>query len=192
MNTEQAVTDYPFAKVPCVITGKLVLDTDRERIKQKIAGFLVDERGFSIDEFMPDQEYMMDFKGEKIIMIADLLIKIDGRILMIVKCNPGSVVTRETGAISMARLIVPDHIIPYAIQANLDDAAFLDVRNKKAIAYGWDNIPTRAELMDLTKDWPPPALPENRIAVEQQLLFSYETHWRKDPPERRGDVLIFR
>jgi len=183
---------YQFAKVPCFLTGKLVLDTDRERIKQKLAKFLVDERGFSIDELIPDQEYFMEFKGKKIVSIIDLLIKIDDRILLLARCNPGSVVTRETCAISLARLFLPEHIIPYAIQANLDDVAILDVRNKKAIEYGWENIPLRSELLEMTKNWPPPALPENRIGIEQQLLFSYETHWRKDPPELRGDVLVYK
>ncbi len=165
-----------FAKVPCFITGKLVLDTDRERIRQKLARFLVEEKGYRIGDFVLDREIFMEIKGVKAISIVDLSIVVDGRTLMILRGGPGSVVTREAGTVAAARLLEPGHIVPWAVQANLIDAALLDVRRKKAVAYGWDSIPTRSELLELTGQWPPPRLPDERIPVERQILFSYDTH----------------
>ncbi len=165
-----------FIKVPCFITGKLVWDTDRERIRQKLAKFLVDEKGYILSDFILDREIPLEIKGQKTVSIVDMVIRIHDRSLMILRGGPGSIVTREAGTVAAARLLEPDHIIPWAIQANLFEAALLDVRKKKAVAYGWEAIPTRAELINMTKKWPPPRLPEKRIPVEKQILFSYDTH----------------
>ncbi len=165
-----------FVKIPCFITGKLVWDTDRERIRQKLAQFLVDEKGYMISDFVLDREIFIEIGDQKAIATVDLTVSINGRSLMILRGGPGSVVTRESGTVAAARLVESDYIIPWAVQANLFDAALLDVRKKKAVAYGWDAIPTRAELIEMTRDWPPPKLPEKRIPVEKQILFSYDTH----------------
>ncbi len=165
-----------FSKIPCFITGKLVLDTDRERIRQKMARYLVDEKGYRLTDFVLDREIFLDIGGVKAISLVDISVVVEGRTLMIIRGGPGSVVTRESGTVAAARLLEPEYIVPWAIQANLFDAALLDVRRKKAVAYGWDAIPSRRELLDLTEKWPPPKLPEERFPVERQILFSYDTH----------------
>jgi hypothetical protein len=165
-----------FVKIPCYFTGKLVLDTDRERIRQKMAPFLMEELGYRISDFRLDREIIIEIDRKKVICLADLVVHIDGRSLMVVRGGPGSVVTRESGTIAVARLLEPDYIIPWAVQASLIDAALLDVRKKRAIAYGWDAIPSRSRLLEMTSDWPPPQLPEKRIPVERQILYSYDTH----------------
>ncbi len=166
-----------FTKVPCFLTGKLVLDTDRERIKQKIARFLVEEKGYQTSDFQVDREILVESNGQKAMAFVDLTVNIDGRSLMIIRGGPGSVVTRESGTVAAARLLEPDYIVPWAVQANLYDASILDVRKKKALAYGWENIPFRSELLEMTrKDWPPPELPKDREPAERQILWSYDTH----------------
>ncbi|MDA8162578.1 MAG: type I restriction enzyme HsdR N-terminal domain-containing protein [Desulfobacteraceae bacterium] len=165
-----------FIKVPCYLTGRLVLDTDRERIRQKMAKFLVEERGYRIGELMPDREIAIEASGQKVIALVDLTVNINGRSLMILRGGPGSVVTRESGTIAAARLLESDHIVPWAVQANLFDAALLNVRTKKAVSYGWDKIPSRQKLIEMTSDWPPARLPEKRIPIERQILYSYDTH----------------
>ena len=165
-----------FVKIPCFLTGRLVLDTDRERIRQKLAKFLVHEKGYRIDDFQLDTEIPVEANNEKVIAYVDLVVRIKDRSLMILRGGPGSVITRESGTVAAARLLEKDYIVPWAVQANLFDASFIDVKRKKAIAYGWDAIPTRAELLKMTSNWPPPKLPENRIPLERQILYSYDTH----------------
>ena len=165
-----------FIKVPCFLTGKLVLDTDRERIRQKIAKYLVEEKGYNISDFILDREIYIEANNEKIVAFVDLLVRINDKSMMIIRCAPGSVITRESGTVAAARLLEKDHIIPYAVQANLYDASFIDVKKKKAIGYGWESIPTRAELIKMNSNWPPPKLPEERIPLERQILYSYDTH----------------
>ncbi len=168
--------DDLFVKIPCFLTGRLVLDTDRERIRQKLAKFLVNEKGYRIDDFQLDREIKLEVNNEKVISYVDLVVRIHGRSLMILRGGPGSVITRESGTVAAARLLEKDYIIPWAVQANLFDASFIDVKKKKAVGYGWDAIPSRAELIKLTSDWPPPRLPEKRIPLEKQILYSYDTH----------------
>ncbi len=165
-----------FVKIPCRLTGQLVWDTDRERIRQKLVQFMVDEKGYSISDFVPDREIFIEIGGQKAVATVDLTVCIKDRSLMILRGGPGSVITRESGTIAAARLLEPEYIVPWAVQANLFDASILDVRKKKAVAHGWDAIPARSALIEMTRAWPPPRLPEERIPVEKQILFSYDTH----------------
>lgn len=165
-----------FAKVPCYVTGRLVLDTDRERIRQKLARFLVEEKGYRLSDLQLDGEIRIEVMGVKLVSLVDIAVVVDGRVLMILRGGPGSVVTRETGTVAAARLFVEDYIVPWAVQANLFDCALLDVRRKRAVAYGYPSIPSRTELLDMTREWPPPKLPPERVPVERQLLYSYDTH----------------
>ncbi|NDY42818.1 type I restriction enzyme HsdR N-terminal domain-containing protein [Dissulfurirhabdus thermomarina] len=181
-----------FPRVPCLVTGRLVPDTDRERIRQALARHLVDEKGHRLDELELDRGITLEREGRRILVLVDIAVRVAGRTLMILRGNPGSVVTREAGTIAAARLLEPDYVVPWAVQANLDEAALLDVRRKKAVAYGWDAIPTRARLVEMTRQWPPPALPPERVALERQILFSYETHWRMRPPEVVDGTLVYR
>jgi hypothetical protein len=165
-----------FVKIPCYVTGRLVLDTDRERIRQKLARFLVEERNYLLSELILDREIDLEVMGERIKSFVDISVVINGRTLMILRGGPGSVVSRETGTLAAARLLEPDYIIPWAVQANLFDCAFMDVLHKKALAYGWEHIPFRYKLLELTRDWVPAPLPANKIHLERQLLYSYDTH----------------
>ncbi len=168
--------DNIFIKIPCFFTGRLVLDTDRERIRQKLGKFLVYEKGYRIDDFQLDREIRLEANNEKIISYVDLVVRINDKSLMILRGGPGSVITREAGTLAAARLLEEDYIVPWAVQANLFDASVLDVKKKKSIGYGWDAIPARFELIKMTSDWPPPKLPEKRIPLERQILYSYDTH----------------
>jgi hypothetical protein len=123
-----------------------------------------------------DREIHLEIDGQKVVSMVDLLVSLEGRSLMVLRGGPGSVVTRESGTIAAARLLEPDYIVPWAVQANLFDAAFLDVRKKRARGYGWEAIPTRQQLLSLTSVWPPPRLPDERIPIERQILYSYDTH----------------
>ncbi len=165
-----------FQTISSYFTGKPVLDTDRERIRQKLGPFLVERLGFKLSDFLLDREVHIEANGQKIVSLADILVHIDGRSLMVIRGGPGSIVTRESGTIALARLLEPDYIVPWAVQANLFDAALLDVRKKRAVAYGWEAIPSRSKLLQMTSDWPPPKLPKKRIPVERQILYSYDTH----------------
>lgn len=172
----QAIDPNIFVKVPCFLTGKLVWDTDRERIRQKLAKYLVNDLGYRVEDFQLDREIRFEIDSKTIVSLVDLTVNIDGRSLMILRGGPGSVITREAGTVAAARLLEPDYIIPWAVQANLFDASFIDVKKKKAVGYGWDAIPSRKKLLELTKNWPPPKLPESRIPLERQILYSYDTH----------------
>lgn len=165
-----------YVKIPCLIRGSLVLDTDRERIRQKITAFLTEEKNYHISDFIADLEIHIEVNGIKIISTVDIAVNIEGKTRMIIRGGPGSVVTREAGTIAAARLLYPEYIVPWAVQANLFDSSLLNVRTKKKVAYGWENIPSRLELLKMTEKWPPPPLPEERIPIERQILYSYDTH----------------
>lgn len=171
-----AKCEQVFTKIPCLITGQLVWDTDRERIKQHLAKYLLEQKGYLVSDLQVDREICFNLDGQKIVAIADLVAHINGKSLMVLRGGPGSVVTREAGTVAAARLLEPGYIVPYAVQANLQDASFLDVRTKKTLGLGYDSIPTRLDLLKMTEGLESVELPEKRRPLEEQILFSYDTH----------------
>ncbi len=166
----------PSGEIIDLLTGEPVPDLDRERIKQKILKFLLEQKGYRKEDFLPNVD--LDVRaGDKILTARlDLVVQIDGRPAMIIRCAPGSVVSRERGTIAAARLLKREYIIPVAIQASAQEASILDPINKKAVAYGWEHIPSREELTSLLKEWTPTALPPGRRPQEERILFAYDAH----------------
>ncbi|WP_456432941.1 type I restriction enzyme HsdR N-terminal domain-containing protein [Thermosulfuriphilus sp.] len=166
----------PTGEIVDFLTGKTVPDLDRERIKQKLLRFLVKEKGYQKEDFVPNVDLEIRL-GDKILTARiDLLVRISGKPAMIIRCGPGSVVSRERGTIAAARILEPDHIIPLAIQASAHEAAVLDPLKKKALAYGWETIPSRTELKKILDKYDPVSLPPKRRLLEERILFAYDAH----------------
>ncbi len=154
------MTDY--------ITGSSIVDTDDERYRQKIARFMVQEKGYAREELIPRLRLETLFNKNFVTSTIDLTVFLLDRYFMVVRYGPGSLVTRERPAIAAARVLIPDYQIPYALVTNGEDAEFLTVNSAKVLALGMDKIPSREQALDLLKTavFPPPPTAKRR---EQEL-----------------------
>jgi len=129
------------------VTGESLVDTDDERIRQQLARFLVESKGFDREDLEVRQRIETLFSGQFVTSTIDLVVRLAGRRVMIVRYGPGSLVTRERPAVAAARVLDPDVWIPLAVVSNGRDAELLDTRGGKVLATGLDNIPSREELL---------------------------------------------
>ncbi len=141
---------YIYGELQDYLTGELLTDTDDERIRQELARLLVEERGFAVSDLLPRQTIATTFSGRRVLSRIDLVASIKGQPLMLLRCAPGSLVSRERAAVAAARLFYPDYQLPLAVVFNGRDAALLDCYLKKTIATGLDAIPSRNQL---EQDW---------------------------------------
>ncbi|MBU0675433.1 MAG: type I restriction enzyme HsdR N-terminal domain-containing protein [Proteobacteria bacterium] len=159
------LTDY--------LTGESLVDTDDERIRQKLSRFLVEEKGYSKEDLEPRRKIETLFAKVFVVSKIELVARIDGLPLMIIRYGPGSLVTRERPTLAAARVLEPDRIIPRAVITNGRDAEILDTGSGKVIATGLAGIPDRAELATLTLA-PLTALTEGRREKELRILNAYD------------------
>jgi len=92
---------------------------------------------------------------------------------MIIKYGPGSITTRHRPALSASRLVAP-YQVPLAVVTNGVDADILDGSTGKIISNGFDTIPSKTELLNLSEKFILNAIPENRAETESRILYAYE------------------
>ncbi len=143
---EQKGHIYIYGELTDYLTGKTLPDTDDERIRQSLARLLVEERGFCRSELLSDQKIITSFAGQQVISDIDIVVRLQEEPLLLLRCAPGSLVSRERPAIAAARIYHPDYQLPLAVVYNGRDAELLDCYSGKVIATGISSIPRREEL----------------------------------------------
>lgn len=127
------------------LTGESLVDTDDERIRQRLAMFLVKDKGYAKSDLEPRLKIDTLFAGQFVVSLIDFVVRAEGRRFMVVRYGPGSLVTRERPAIAAARVLEPAYQIPLAVVTNGEDAELLDSLSGKVLATGLDAIPGRQE-----------------------------------------------
>ena len=164
------------------ITGETLIDTIDERARQKIARFLVEEKGFSRDEILVRQPIRIEVNGETGVFKVDFLVKLEGRAFMVVVFGPGSLVTRERSAIAAARLI-EKYEVPLSIVTNGRSAEVLETKSGTVIAEGLESIPSRADVSNKFGTVTFEPLPEKRLAKERRILYAFEVLAKRECDE---------
>ena len=155
------------------ITGEQLTDTHDERYRQKVARFLVEDRGYDRKEIRPRNPLVVAAGDRKGRLWVDFLVAIDDRIGMVVKYGPGSLVTRYRPALAISRLMAP-YQIPVVVVTNGETVDVLDGRTGERIGSGFDAIPTRnALVLCLDQDAHVPISPL-RSEMEARIVYAFE------------------
>ncbi|MBM4140861.1 MAG: type I restriction enzyme HsdR N-terminal domain-containing protein [Nitrospira sp.] len=155
------------------ITGQMFLDTDDERIRQKIERLLIEEKGYSKQDIEVDREFEIVIGDEKNKSKVDLIVNIKGKRFMIMRCARGSLVSREREILSCAR-ILDAYQIPFAIVTNGEDAEVLDTISGEVIGNGLKTIPSKANALEAIKQIKFKKLLEKRIEKEKRIFLAFD------------------
>jgi len=155
------------------ITGQTLVDTIDERARQKIARFLVEEKGYSKSDIVVRQEITLIIDGNTGTSNVDFVIKAAGKAFMIIIFGPGSLVSRERSTVAAARLI-ENHEVPFAVVTNGQAAEVLETRSGKVIAEGLENIPSKAEALRKLETITFEKLSEKRLEKEKRILYTFD------------------
>jgi len=155
------------------LTGREIPFSNRDNIRQKILGFLLEEKGYRKEDFSVDREIRFDLDVQKVVSLVDISVVLGGRTVMVWKCASGSLVSRERQVLASARLL-EDYIIPFAAVTNGIDLEFLDSLSGKIIGCGFGAIPARDELMKSQTTLPVTPVNKNKLLSEQRILYTYD------------------
>ena len=117
------------------ITGERIVDTVDERARQMIARFLVEEKEYLKGDIEVRQQITLFVDGNEGTSKVDFVIRVAGKMFMIIVFGPGSLVSRERSTVAAARLI-ENYEVPFAVVTNGQAAEILDTRSGKVIAEG--------------------------------------------------------
>jgi hypothetical protein len=165
-------TDFPGALVE-YLTGRQIPFSNRDNIRQKLIKTLVEEKGYGKGELSLDREIRFEFEGQQVCSLVDISIALEDKTLMVFKCAPGSVVSRERQIIATARLL-ESYIIPCAVVTNGIDIEMLDAFSEKVIGEGVGSIPTRLELYEISKNLLLKPVNSRKLQFEKNILYTYD------------------
>ncbi len=169
MSTEHLV----LGEITDFVTGRTVVETHDEQIRQKIARFLVEQKGYAKEDIETQRKIELTIDGEKASTKVDFVLTVDGRSFAIIVFGPGSLVTRERSTLASARL-VEDYPVPLAVITNGEDAEVLETRSGKVLAEGLEAIPSKQEALKAMPSFAFDKMPDERIEKEKRILFAFE------------------
>jgi hypothetical protein len=155
------------------ITGETLIDTIDERARQEIARFLVEEKGYLKNEIAVKQQISLDVDGNSGTFKVDFVVRLEGKVFMIIIFGPGSLVTRERPAVAAARLVEP-YEVPYTAVTNGRDAEVLETKSGQVIAEGLGGIPSKEEALQKLTALTYETLSQERLSKEQRILYAFE------------------
>ena len=165
IGTEERIIDF--------ITGQMFIDTDDERIRQGIERLLIEEKGYSKKDIEVDREFEIVIGEEINRSKVDLIVSVEEKIFMIIKCARGSLISREREVLSCAR-IFDTFIIPFAVVTNGEDAEVLDTTSGEVIDYGLGAIPSKNQALEALGRIEFKRLPEKRIEKEKRIFLAFD------------------
>ncbi len=155
------------------ITDETLKDTHDERYRQKIARLLVNQKGYLKADIEPRKELPVKADAKKAILKIDFVVTLAGRVCMVVKYGPGSLVTRRRAVLAASRLIAPRQV-PVAVITNGEDAEIMKGASGEILAQGLDSIPAKPDLETIVAGESFMTISDKQAEMESRILYCYE------------------
>ena len=170
MNTNETNPDT----IVDFITGETVAHVGPEINRQQVERCLVEEKNYRRAEILVDAPIEVEIDGEAYRSTVDLVIQIDNRPLIAIKCAAGSLGSREREIVSAARLLSSSPL-PLAVVSDGREATVLDTMTGKQKGSGMTAIPNRDAAIKLAQTALIPPLPADRLVREKLVFRSYDS-----------------
>lgn len=151
------------------IEAERTLETIRE-----ITMELLFDKGYSEKEIEKDMAFDIDLNGEKITVAMDYIINVNGRRLMVIKCSPGALDSRQRHIVSFAR-VVDSYQIPLSVATDGLKALIFDTLTGRLIKEGLEFIPSKVEAEKLATTLKFIPFPSEKLEREKRVLLAFET-----------------
>jgi len=155
------------------ITGKTVPNIGVEEIRQRVEQYLVEVKGYRKEDICVDADIESDIDGSCYASQLDLVVAVENRNFMVIKCAAGSLESREREVISASRIFALS-LVPFAVVSDSKTAVIYDSATGKKIGEGLNNILPRAEAINFFSTHQPAQIPEKRLKKERIIFRSYD------------------
>ncbi len=160
-----------------LVTGQTLPDTHDERYRQRIVRLLVETRGYRRQTIDPRVAIDLNVDGRSARIRLDYVVRHEGRILLLVKYGPGSLVTRHQIAYAAARILAP-YVVPFSIVTNGEDAHWLDNTKRTLVDQGLNAIWDYQTLIQEGQKRSPVDVSPWQAEMATRILWAYEVDGR--------------
>lgn len=155
------------------LTGNTMADTHDERYRQKIARLLVQQKGYAGQLIEPSRPLVVAAGENQGRINVDFCIRLEGKIAMVIKYGPGSLVTRHRPALAAARLL-EKYQVPRVVVTNGEDAHVLDGARGELISEGLLSIPSCEQLARIAAKASFKKISDQQSEMEARIVYCFE------------------
>jgi len=156
------------------ITAEQVPNVGAETNRQQVERYLIEVKGYRREDVIVGAPIDVEIDGDVYRSTVDLIVQIEGRPFMALKCAAGSLGSREREIVSAARLFCASPL-PLAVVSDGTGATVLDAVTGKKAGDGLEAIPTRNQAVILAQADPLPPVAPDRLARERLVFRSYDS-----------------
>ena len=154
-----------------LITGRPLPDSEDEPVRQAAEARLL-ELGYQPGQVAVDPCRQLETPEGPLPVRADLLVSIQGRAALLIRCARGSLVSREREAVAAARLI-GDPWAPLCAVYNGQDGELLETADAKVLAEGPAALPGPKALAELLAQRPPRGASQRQTTQAARIYRAY-------------------
>lgn len=166
MKPDETIIDF--------ITGQAVPNIGPEMNRQEVERFLVEKKGWDKEDIAIDLRFSVVIGNETYQSKSDIVVAVEKRKFMVIRCAAGSLGSRERETLSLARLI-DDTPIPYAVVSDGRTAVLLDTVSGRKLAEGMDAIPSKTDGIHQVRSLVIPPIPAEKKEREKLIFRSYDS-----------------
>ena len=155
------------------VTGEPIKDTHDERYRQQLARLIVNRKGYLKSDIEPRKSLLVQAGKRKAVIKIDFLIKLAGKVCMVIKYGPGSIVTRRRPLLAISRVLEP-YQIPIAVVTNGEDAEIIEGSSGNVISRGLGTIPSKSQLIEIASGNHFKPIAADRAEMESRIVYCYE------------------
>jgi len=155
------------------LTGEKLPDTEIERLKQRVARFLVKQKSYDKSDIEVRTILEITVDNKRIIVPIDYIIHLEGKRLILINCFPTALVTREKSTLACARLL-DSYQIPFSVVTDGSIAEIFDTVSGKQLAEGLNAIPNKNDLIKMLPKLSFIPLSEERKIKEKRILAAFD------------------
>jgi hypothetical protein len=169
-------TPKTYTLITDFISGKEIPNVGSEENRQRVAQFLVNEKGFSKEDIEVDVDIEMTVVGEIYRSQIDLVVSIDGGStpFMAIKCAAASLGSREREILAASRLLCENQL-PFSVVSDGKTAIVLDTVSGQKLGEGLNAIPSTDEVREKLKTMQPRPFPKEKLEREKLIFRSYDS-----------------
>ena len=139
IDNNETIIDY--------VTGQPLPNVGAEVVRQYMEKFLVEKLGYAPSEIEVNFPMCVTIGDETYRSRVDLVVRIDNRFIMAIKCAAGSLGSRVREVLAAARLMI-EYQVPIAVVSDSKTAIVVDTVSGKEIGNGLHAIPNRQDAVN--------------------------------------------
>ena len=155
------------------VTGEQVPNIGAEENRQAVEQFLVKKKGFHKEDIEADADIEIVIGSATYRSQIDLIVSVEAKRFMAIKCAAGSLGSREREILSAARILDP-YPLARAVVSDGKNAIVMDVLSGKKIDEGMDAICSKAAAKNILHETDLQPLTEKHLEREKLIFRAYD------------------